>query len=39
MKEKNNALSAQDCGLHVYHYQNDIEGLMDFLKKYEVIDG
>lgn len=36
---KNNTLSAQDCGWHVYHYQNDIEGLMDFLKKYEVMDG
>ena len=33
---KNNTLGAQDCGWHVYHYQNDIEGLMDFLKKYEV---
>lgn len=36
---KNNTLGAQDCGWHVYHYQNDIEGLMDFLKKYEVMDG
>jgi HAD superfamily hydrolase (TIGR01509 family) len=33
---KNNTLGAQDCGWHVYHYQNYIEGLMDFLKKYEV---
>jgi putative hydrolase of the HAD superfamily len=30
---KNNTLGAQDCGWHAYHYQNDIEGLMDFLKK------
>ena len=32
---KNNTLGAQDCGLHVYHYQNDTRGLMDFFKKYE----
>lgn len=36
---KNNILGAQNCGWHVYHYQNDIEGLMDFLKKYEVMNG
>jgi putative hydrolase of the HAD superfamily len=36
---KNNTLGAQDCGWHVYHYQNDIEGLMDFFKKYEVMNG
>lgn len=30
---------AQNCGWHVYHYQNDTRGLMDFLKKYEVISG
>lgn len=34
---KNNTLGAQDCGWHVYHYQNDIEEFMDFLKKYEVL--
>jgi putative hydrolase of the HAD superfamily len=33
---KNNTIGAQDCGWHVYHYQNDTRGLMDFLKKYEV---
>lgn len=37
--KKNNTLGAQDCGWHVYHYQNDASGLMDFLKKYEVING
>ncbi len=36
---KNNTLGAQDCGWHVYHYQNDIEVLMDFFKKYEVMSG
>ncbi len=36
---KNYTLGAQDCGWHVYHYQNDIEGLMDFLKKHEVYNG
>ncbi|MDX2050635.1 MAG: HAD-IA family hydrolase [Rickettsiaceae bacterium] len=33
---KNNILGAQSCSLHVYHYQNDTRGLMDFLKKYEL---
>ena len=30
---KNNTLGAEDCGWHVYHYQNDLEGLMDFFIK------
>jgi len=30
---------AQKCGLHVYHYQNDIEDLRTFLKKYDVDNG
>jgi putative hydrolase of the HAD superfamily len=34
---KNNILGAQNCGWHVYHYQNDIEGLIAILKKYEVL--
>ena len=29
---------AQKSGWHVYHYQNESEGLMDFFKKYEVIN-
>lgn len=29
---------AQDCGWHVYHYQNDIDGLMDFLKQFDAFD-
>lgn len=36
---KNNTLGAQDCGWHVHHYQNDIEELVGFLKKYEVRNG
>lgn len=34
--KKNNTLGTQDCGWRVYHYQNDFEGLMAFLKKHEV---
>jgi len=30
---KNYTLGAQKCGWHVYHYQNDISGLLAFLKK------
>ena len=30
---KNNIDGAQKCGWHVYHYQNDIEGVIEFLKK------
>lgn len=31
-------LGAQNCGWHAYHYQNDIKGLMDFLKHLNVFD-
>jgi putative hydrolase of the HAD superfamily len=30
---------AQNCGWHTYHYQNDIKGLMNFLKKYGELNG
>jgi HAD superfamily hydrolase (TIGR01509 family) len=36
---KNNIDGAQNCGWHVYYYQNNIKDLMDFLKKYEVANG
>ena len=36
---KNNIEGAQKCGWHVYHYQNDIDGLVNFLKSHEVIYG
>jgi HAD superfamily hydrolase (TIGR01509 family) len=36
---KNNTIGAQNCGWHTYHYQNDTKGLMDFLKKHEVMYG
>ncbi|CAO5679969.1 MAG: hypothetical protein HEEMFOPI_01371 [Holosporales bacterium] len=31
--KKNNIIGAQECGWHVYHYQNNIEGLMSILRK------
>ncbi|NRB10407.1 MAG: HAD-IA family hydrolase [Rickettsiaceae bacterium] len=34
---KNNIDGAQRCGWHVYHYQNDIDGLINFLKIHETI--
>ncbi len=37
--KKNNTIGAQDCGWHVYHYQNDTRELMDFLKKHEIMNG
>jgi HAD superfamily hydrolase (TIGR01509 family) len=33
---KNNIDGAQKCGWHVYHYQNDLEELIDFLNSHEV---
>ena len=36
---KNNIDGAQNCGWHIYHYQNDIDGLVDFLKKHKVANG
>ena len=35
---KNNIDGAKKCGWHVYHYQNDIEGLIDFLKSKQAIN-
>jgi len=35
---KNYIDGAQDCGWHTYHYQNDTEELMDFLKYRGIMD-
>jgi hypothetical protein len=29
---------AKNCGWDVYRYQNNIKGLMDFFKKYKVMN-
>ncbi|MCE2993533.1 MAG: HAD family hydrolase [Alphaproteobacteria bacterium] len=34
---KNNIEGAQKCGWQVYHYQNDIDALINFLKKHDVL--
>lgn len=36
---KNYIDRAEQSGWNIYHYQNDIEKLIDFLKKYEVMNG
>ena len=33
---KNNILGAKNCGWRVYHYQNDMHSLADFLKNQEI---